>query len=163
MTENKKDPENRKKEDILKALKVINFFSSHFNVILGLNLKEAKEIAVILNVIGPNTLISLDKLTEKIYDKLSIYSVVIHPVKEASTICNGLYHHTPGPYEPNPKLTTGAGDNFNAGFCLGLALGLSPNLSLVLGTATSGYYVRNGQSPTLEEEIEFLKTWQESL
>ena len=73
------------------------------------------------------------------------------------------YYYTPGPYEPNPKLTTGAGDNFNAGFCFGQVLGLSTQLSLVLGTATSGYYVRNAKSPTLKDIITFLNYWENSL
>jgi len=64
-----------------------------------------------------------------------------------------------GPFDPNPKLTTGAGDNFNAGFCLGQVLDLSPKESLIIGTATSGFYVRNAASPTFHELIEFLSEW----
>ena len=88
---------------------------------------------------------------------------MVHPVKEAATVCNGEYYHTLGPYEPEPKLTTGAGDNFNAGFCFGQVLGLSPKESLILGTATSGYYVRNAESPTKEKLISFLEEWCSSL
>ena len=47
-----------------------------------------------------------------------------------------------GPYTSNPRLTTGAGDNFNAGFCLGQLLGLSPQQCLITGTGTSGFYVQ---------------------
>ena len=153
------DPENRLKEDVLEALSVIQDFSSHFNVILGLNLKEATEIGDILEISDGFSSLSLDTLTTEIAKRLNIYSLVVHPVKEAATVCNGEYYHTLGPYEPEPKLTTGAGDNFNAGFCFGQVLGLSPKESLILGTATSGYYVRNAESPNKDKLLSFLEEW----
>ena len=157
------DPENRLREDILEALSVIKKFSSNFNVILGLNEKEAYEIGEILNLSSTSEKQPLNILVKLIANKLDIYCLVVHPVKEAFAVCNNTIYHTLGPYEPNPKLTTGAGDNFNAGFCFGQILGLSPQLSLVLGTATSGYYVRNAESPTVNNIISFLKDWKDKL
>lgn len=157
------DPENRLREDILEALSVIKKFSSKFNVILGLNEKEAYEIGEILDLSSTSEKQPLNILVKLIANKLDIYCLVVHPVKEAFAVCNNTIYHTLGPYEPNPKLTTGAGDNFNAGFCFGQILGLSPQLSLVLGTATSGYYVRNAESPTVNNIISFLKDWKDKL
>lgn len=157
------DPENRLKEDILEALSTIKKFSSKFKVILGLNEKEAYEIGNVLDICKPNKKLSLDLLIKSIAEKIGIYCLVVHPVKEAYAICNNTLYHTLGPYEANPKLTTGAGDNFNAGFCFGQVLGLSAQLSLVLGTATSGYYVRNAQSPNIENLVSFLKMWKKSI
>ena len=157
------DPENRLKEDIIEALSTIKKFSSKFKVILGLNEKEAYEIGTVLNTCKHNQKLSLDILIKSIAEKIGIYCLVVHPVKEAYALCNNTLYHTLGPYEPNPKLTTGAGDNFNAGFCFGQVLGLSAQLSLVLGTATSGYYVRNAQSPNVENLVSFLKAWKKSI
>ena len=157
------DPENRLRDDILEALSVIKKFSSKFNVILGLNEKEAYEIGEILDLSSTSEKQPLNILIKLIANKLDIYCLVVHPVKEAFAVCNNTIYHTLGPYEPNPKLTTGAGDNFNAGFCFGQILGLSPQLSLVLGTATSGYYVRNAESPTVNNIISFLKDWKDKL
>ena len=157
------DPENRLKNDILEALSVIKKFSSKFKVILGLNEKEAYEIGEILDISSPSNKPTLDILVKSIAKKLDIYCLVVHPIKEAYAVCNDKLYHTLGPYEPNPKLTTGAGDNFNAGFCFGQTLGLSVQLSLVLGTATSGYYVRNSKSPDLENIIDFLVSWKKIL
>lgn len=157
------DPENRLRDDILEALSVIKKFSSKFNVILGLNEKEAYEIGEILNLSSTSEKQPLNILVKLIANKLDIYCLVVHPVKESFAVCNNTIYHTLGPYEPNPKLTTGAGDNFNAGFCFGQILGLSPQLSLVLGTATSGYYVRNAESPTVNNIISFLKDWKDKL
>ena len=113
------DPENRLREDILEALSVIKKFSSKFNVILGLNEKEAYEIGEILDLSSTSKKPPLNILVKLIANKLDIYCLVVHPVKEAFAVCNNTIYHTLGPYEPNPKLTTGAGDNFNAGFCFG--------------------------------------------
>ena len=157
------DPENRLKEDIIEALSTIKKFSSKFKVILGLNEKEAYEICTVLNICKHNQKLSLDILIKSIAEKIGIYCLVVHPVKEAYALCNNTLYHTLGPYEPNPKLTTGAGDNFNAGFCFGQVLGLSAQLSLILGTATSGYYVRNAQSPNVENLVSFLKAWKKSI
>ena len=157
------DPENRLKNDILEALSVIKKFSSKFKVILGLNEKEAYEIGEILDISSPSNKPTLDILVKSIAKKLDIYCLVVHPIKEAYAVCDSKLYHTLGPYEQNPKLTTGAGDNFNAGFCFGQVLGLSVQLSLVLGTATSGYYVRNSKSPDLESIIEFLANWKKIL
>lgn len=156
------DPENRLKDDILEAISVMKKFSSKFKVILGLNEKEAFEIGEVLDISSKTKKLSLEDLIKSIAQKLDIYCLVVHPVKEAFAVCDNKLYHTLGPYEPNPKLTTGAGDNFNAGFCFGKSIGLSTQLSLVLGTATSGYYVRNSKSPTLENIINFLNDWKEN-
>ncbi|MCX7920523.1 MAG: hypothetical protein N3B21_00650 [Clostridia bacterium] len=159
------DPEKRTKEDITDALNLIRSFSTHFQVILGLNLKEAVEIAIVLGFegydINDTKNIDLQKLVTQVADKLDIYCLVVHPTIEAATVIGGSYYHVQGPYTPKPKLTTGAGDNFNAGFCLGQILNLSPQQSLLLGVATSGYYVRNAKSPAFSDVIEFLKLWSE--
>jgi len=148
------DPEKRTREDIKQALNIIKGFSPFFKVILGLNQKEAKEIAGVLDldIIDLN----LRELTEKLGEKLNIYCLVIHPVNEAVAYSEGNYYHTEGPFTANPKITTGAGDNFNAGFSLGQSLGLTIQDSLLLGVATSGYYVRKAESPTLNDTIKFL-------
>lgn len=158
------DPEKRTSEDIIEALQLIQKFNSYFNVILGLNFKEGVEIAEVLGLTGYKgdyNKVNLKELTEGISKKLNIYCLVIHPTIEASAIIGENYYHVDGPFAANPILTTGAGDNFNAGFCLGQILKLSPEQSLILGVATSGYYVRNAKSPSFEDLKEFLNNWQD--
>ena len=60
-----------------------------------------------------------------------------------------------GPFVQQPKISTGAGDHFNAGFCLGRVLGFSLVESLCVGVATSGYYVRTAESPTATQLADF--------
>ena len=61
-----------------------------------------------------------------------------------------------GPFVQQPKISTGAGDHFNAGFCLGNLLGFSLEESLCTGVATSGYYVRTAESPSASQLAEFV-------
>lgn len=63
-----------------------------------------------------------------------------------------------GYYTPTPRLSTGGGDNFNAGLCFGLLHGLPLAESLKLGNATSGYYVREGESPDVRQLHRFILT-----
>jgi hypothetical protein len=157
------DPEKRTNEDIIEALQLIEKFNIHFNVILGLNLKEAVEVAEVLGTqeykCDNKDKINLKTLTEQISKKLKIYCLVIHPTIEATAVVGENYYHVDGPFTASPILTTGAGDNFNAGFCLGQILNLSPEQSLILGVATSGYYVRNAKSPSFQDLKEFLNNW----
>ena len=50
-------------------------------------------------------------------------------------------------------------DNFNAGFCFGTLLGFEIADSALLGMAVSGYYVKNGRSPSAAELREYLSEW----
>ena len=151
------DPEKRTKEDILQAMKLIGKFESKFRAVLGLNEKELYEIADVFDVKHDG----LKNTTSEVYKKMGIYCLVVHPIKEACCVIDGTYYQVEGPYCEKPVLTTGAGDNFNAGFCLGLALGLEPQESVTLGVCTSGFYVRNGKSPTYEDVMAFVKKWGE--
>jgi sugar/nucleoside kinase (ribokinase family) len=56
-----------------------------------------------------------------------------------------------GPFTPKPLITTGAGDHFNSGFCLGKLLGLDNRMSVLCGVTTSGYYVRTAHSPSIAQ------------
>ena len=149
------DPEKRTKEDILHAMKLITRFEEKFRTILGLNEKEVYEIAAVFDIKED----SLEDTVTAVYKAMGIYCLVVHPTRSACCCIDNQYYAIDGPYCESPKLTTGAGDNFNAGFCLGQSLGIDPLYSLVLGVATSGFYVRNAHSPNFEQVINFIESW----
>lgn len=154
------DPEKRTAEDIGRALKLIGNFQSHFDVILGLNEKEAHEVGDVFGL-KPNSS-SVDCLAEhcrKLAEKLNISTLVVHPVTYALAVSNNVVNVVEGPVTTKPLITTGAGDHFNSGFCLGKLLGLSNELSVLTGVTTSGYYVRTAKSPTVSELAKFLNDW----
>jgi len=155
------DPEKRTKEDILAAMKLIGQFEQKFRAVLGLNEKELYEIADVFGITynSEKTPETLEKTTLAVYNELGIFCLVVHPVHTACCVVGGEYFNVSGPFCAKPVLTTGAGDNFNAGFCLGLSLGLLPLQALLLGVSTSGFYVRNAHSPSFEQVINFIESW----
>ncbi len=147
------DPKKRTKNDIFEVLSLISKFQKNAEIILGLNKNESEVVMEVLDISAENIIMR----TEKIREKLGITAVTIHPLKGASCSTKKGCLWIDGPYTPKPKLTTGAGDNYNAGFCCGWISGFSPEECLTLGVYTSGFYVRNCYSPIQDELIEFLK------
>lgn len=154
------DPEKRTREDKLRALQLIVKFQKYFDVILGLNEKEASEVGTALGLPcpGPDRA-GLLELARQINAKVPVKTVVVHPVSYALTCSGGQTSVVDGPFVAKPLITTGAGDHFNAGFCLGKLLGLTDEQSLLVGVTTSGYYVRNAVSPTIANLAGMLKDW----
>ena len=154
------DPEKRTPKDISRALDLISQFEKFFDVVLGLNEKEACEIG---HVLGLNANIrnrdGLASLSNAIQLKLNINTLVVHPVTYALAVSHGEVSIVDGPYVDKPLITTGAGDHFNSGFCLGKLLGFNNAGSVLLGVSTSGYYVRNGQSPNIDGLVQMLRNW----
>lgn len=157
------DPEKRENEEIKEMLDLLKDFSDYFFVVLGLNKKEAFDVADVLELFDHSTLekmqVSLEDLNQELFEYLQIDAVVIHPVDRSCTVVDGVFYEEEGPYIAKPKLSTGAGDNFNAGFMLGLLLGLTPDQALLTGMGTSGFYVRNARSPKFKELTSFLVDW----
>ena len=153
------DPAKRTREDIADALKAIAKFQKHFRVILGLNLQESRQIGEVLGLCAPDdTAEQVTAHAAHILEKLKIDTVVIHPTAFAAAADSTGATHVAGPFTAKPKITTGAGDHFNAGFCIGRLLGLDLAASLQIGVATSGFYVRQAKSPRLEDLKKFLQT-----
>jgi len=154
------DPEKRPADDIARALELISRFERYFKVILGLNEKEAYEIAEVLGLPhSDHTPEGLSTLVTLIHAKLRIDTVVVHPVSYALAVSNGVVDLAHGPVITRPAITTGAGDHFNSGFCLGKLLGLDNATSLLSGVSTSGFYVKTGQSPRIKDLADLMCNW----
>lgn len=154
------DPEKRTHEDIARALKLIEKFQARFEVILGLNEKESFEIAEVLKLEAQDhSPAGLCELASQIRHQTNINTVVIHPVSFAVAANGSDTAAVEGPLTSKPLITTGAGDHFNAGYCLARMLALTNEESLWTGVATSGYYVRNAKSPTVQDLIHMLRNW----
>ncbi|HPY29522.1 MAG TPA: PfkB family carbohydrate kinase [Verrucomicrobiota bacterium] len=154
------DPEKRTAADIQRALDLILAFRPYFDVILGLNEKEAYEIARVLGLDkGDGSRPALAALAAAIHARVPVQTLVVHPVPYALCVSNGQTQMVEGLYTTQPRLTTGAGDHFNSGFCLGKLLGLEDELALLTGVTASGYYVIKGQSPSVPDLVRALQHW----
>jgi sugar/nucleoside kinase (ribokinase family) len=152
------DPEKRTHKDINDALAIVGKFQGAFDVILGLNLKEAGAILEVLGLPAasdPEAMI--ESTAQAIQQKLNIYCCVVHPRSGAAAATANASGKFAGPFVRHPRISTGAGDHFNAGFALGQVLGFTLEESLCSGVGTSGYYVRSGISPTAAQLAEFVE------
>ncbi|MBV8782362.1 MAG: hypothetical protein JO353_13275 [Phycisphaerae bacterium] len=151
------DPEKRTHQDIAEALAILSRFQKSADVILGLNLKESGEIAEVLGLpVSGNPESQIEATAAAIRKKLDIHCVVVHPRRGAAAATATETAAFAGPFVEQPKISTGAGDHFNAGFCLGRVLGMGLAESLCTGVATSGYYVRTAESPTAAQLSNFI-------
>ena len=150
------DPKKRSKEDIAEVLKILSEIQAGVDVVLGLNENESVQVAQVLFEFEGD---DLSARAQKIRTELGLFQVVVHPTHSAVVASADGEWLIEGPFTPKPKLTTGAGDNFNAGYCNGLLTGLEPEACLMTGVCSSGFYVRNCRSATRPELTAFLRQW----
>src|SRR6185503_11052774 len=154
------DPVKCAPKEIAEAVHFLKKFRKSHRVVLGVNQKESMEISAAIGLKFKPEEIEANAATLR--KELDLDAVVIHPTKNAACATEKGSAVIDGPFCQNPKLTTGAGDNFNAGFCIGLLAGLEPQEMLISGVANSGFYVRNGRSAKAADLVGFLDQWEKN-
>jgi hypothetical protein len=155
------DPEKRPADEIAAAVRMLKKFRKTHRVVFGVNQKESIEVGNALKLkFNPD---EIEKNAITLRKELDLDVVVIHPTRNAACATETGSAYIDGPYCQNPKLTTGAGDNFNAGFCLGLLAGLDAKEMLAAGVGNSGFYVRNARSSGPGDLSKFLRNWAKRL
>ncbi len=147
------DPSKRAISELQEALHLLQKFSAWYDVVLGLNIVEVEKVAGSLGYDkGPcKKEEDYDQALSFIAEKTHFSQIALHTKHFAKVAFEGTIQTTPVSHCEKPKISTGAGDNFNAGYCGGLLLGMTPSACLAMGVLSSGLYVRHGQSPSLEE------------
>ena len=155
------DVSERTTEDILEALQLIRKFSTHYKVLLGLN---ENETILLYKAIFPEKEVG-DWITigKEIFDFLKVDSLVVHTLTSSMAWDSNGTAQVESLYVKKPKLSTGGGDNFNAGLCFGELIGLDFEGALYCANGTSGFYVRNAKSPTIDDLIATLENWEDLL
>jgi hypothetical protein len=152
------DFSEKSREDILKVVELMNKFNKHYKVILSLNEVEA---ALLYRALYPEICqMDLKAMGQVIFEALEIDGIVVHTLNTSIAWDKNGAAEVPSLYVKRPKLSTGAGDNFNAGLCLGQLIGLNFEESLYIANATTGYYVRNAHSPNIQEVLYTLDNWE---
>ncbi|MBZ9685997.1 hypothetical protein G9F72_006565 [Clostridium estertheticum] len=151
------DCSERSKEDICEAIDLIRQFGDYFKVILGLNENETNLVYKALKSERGNK--DLLTIGDELYKELKIDALVVHTHKSSIAWHKDGRSQISSLFVQKPKLSTGGGDNFNAGLCFGQLLGLNFESSMYIANATSGYYVRNGKSPSIDNLIQTLVEW----
>ncbi|TVQ61584.1 MAG: carbohydrate kinase family protein [Phycisphaerales bacterium] len=149
------DPAKRTDEDIARAVGVLRKMDALVPVTLGLNLSEAERLAHVLGVaaFGDEHNTSLARAVRDgaaaIREASGLSCVVVHPRQGAGAATATEREWFEGPFTRSPRLSTGAGDHFNAGFAFAQSLNLPLSQCLAVGVGVSGAYVRDAASPDL--------------
>ncbi len=160
------DPEKRTTEDLTGALDLLGEMQAHADVVLGVNLRESVQVARVLDIDPTDDPAGmLADLAAAIRESLAIHGVVVHPRHSAAAAIRAgegvETGHVSAAFTRTPRLSTGAGDNFNAGFCVGLLADLPVAECVALANAASGFYVREARSGSLDEIAEFCQAMPE--
>jgi hypothetical protein len=139
---------------ISKALALLPYFKQFGKVVMGLNQNEA--LAIGQHFLASSVNQPMSTLIDVLYRELKIDTLVIHHRTQAIAVQGTEKVSVDSQLVQNPKLLTGAGDNFNAAFCLGMLLNLNLAECLQLAHGQSRFYIQQGFSPTLQQLIQSL-------
>jgi len=158
------DPSSRSAADIMKMTGILRDFEPAGPLTLGLNGNEANILCRLHNLAAVSHEATPDETLAQagaLRKRLEISRVIIHRRRFAVSSDVDEDFIQPGPHCQNPKKSTGAGDRFNAGVCLALALGCNAADALAMGCGTAGFFVRNARSANQYELADFLRKWAE--
>ncbi|WP_194778006.1 hypothetical protein [Pararhodonellum marinum] len=152
------DPSRKSNHEIREALQIISSYTDFGEVTLGLNENETNIVfAALENARKKES--SMEEKAKVIFDTMTISCLLIHPTNRSFAITQKGEVRVEGKLVEEPKILTGGGDNFNAGYALGWLLDLELEERLLLGMGCSGAYIQNGRSPNLSELGEYLESW----
>lgn len=148
------DCSRKSKQEIQAAIHLLGRFRNYCKVHISLNQNEADLIARALDLPEND---SDEEFIKELFSRSNADVLVIHRVNDAIAFDGVLYEKCDTFFCKEPKILTGGGDNFNAGFCYTLFNNFTLFESLLVANAVSGSYVKTGTSPDVNSLIEFLE------
>lgn len=148
------DCSRRSKEEIIEAVDTLKILRKYYKVILSMNVNESELISAAVGVENRNDGTFLEMMQVRCNTDI----IVVHRNHDAIAYDGASFEKWPTYFSDEPKVLTGGGDNFNAGFCYSLLNGFELRESLIIANAVSGFYVSQGFSPLFNELVNFLKT-----
>ncbi len=153
------DSSARSSEEINGVIELVGGFNKLFDVCVSVNLNEYQTLC---RAVGIDDKCSREN-AEQLFAKLNVKTFVIHTLKEAYFIQKDIFEEKSNMHVKKPVISTGGGDNFNAGLLFALVNRATPEVCLNFANATSAYFVSNGKSPELLDLVMFLENWKDSL
>jgi hypothetical protein len=147
------DCSRKSKTEIQMAIDLLGRIRNYLKVHVSLNQNEASLVARALDLPENGT---DEEFLKALFRICNADVLVIHRVNDALAYDGLSFEKCDTFLCQEPKILTGGGDNFNAGFCYALFGNYSLLESLVIANAVSGSYVRTGESPDINNLIKFL-------
>lgn len=140
------------------GIEAINRLDDTVPVTVSSNRTETLRIASLFKDISGDSLAEAARVAR---EGLGVSKFAVHTPTEAISVTEMNEDQIEIPYEPEPELTTSAGDHFNAGLILGRLAGLDDGAQLVTGAGVAGYFIRNANPPTYEQLCGFIDEYEE--
>lgn len=151
------DCSRRTADDFAKLSELIGRLSSRYETILCLNRNEVLELHRMLR--GTDHAADVEFAGAALFAALDVHTLIVRHPRAAIAWTNGGVVTAETSYVEHPLLSTGGGDNFNAGFCFARLSGLDTEPALMIASAVAGFYVTAGDSPTPPQLAAFLRNW----
>ncbi len=145
------DFSKRTADDIKNALDTLKRFNQYFRVVLGLNRNEARLLYEVLTGIPADN--DLIETGDKIRQELQTEMLLVHHHNVAIAWHEGKASIDECEVINSPVISTGAGDNFNAGFAIATLMNLDIPDCLSLAHRFAGHYMRTGSSLTMADAV----------
>lgn len=141
------DCSKRSVESISTALTLISQFNFYGKVTLSLNRNESE--IVYKTLFNEDAAGKMESVGQRLFSKLKVDTLVIHSAKTSMAWDQSGFYEIEPEYMANPLISTGAGDNFNAGYCIAMLLGGNVTYSIMLANMVANRYMSTGLSPDL--------------
>lgn len=151
------DPSKKSGDEVRAVLQLMRDYQAYGSVTMGLNENETHKLFGLLTENDDER--DLLAKGQYIFETTKIDRLVVHPIDQCIVFETGKTYSIKGRLVSKPKVTTGGGDNFNAGYSLGMLYGFPTEHCMVLAMATSGWYVTYGRSPEIKDVIGYLNDW----
>ena len=148
------DCSRKSKQEIQFAIDLLGRFRNYFKVHISLNQNEADLVAAAMELLHSS---DDENFIKSLFKTINTDVLVIHRTNDALGYDGDNFEICDTYFCTKPSILTGGGDNFNAGFCFALFHDLDLLQSLIVANAVSGYYVKTGTSPSVDNVIDFLK------
>ena len=151
------DCSSRTKDEMTAALSLLKKIAAYGKVILSVNHNESIFIHNTLFE-GITRYDNIKMFGEKLFATLQVDTLLLHNRDKAVAFRANEFAEKESFFIETPKLLTGAGDNFNAGFCFAQLMDCCLEDSLLIAHLISSYYIKNGASAGWNDLMDALKT-----
>ena len=134
--------------EIEAVLSLIAKISARRKTILSMNKNETLDIYK--KITGQSQSCSASEAAQLLFERITVDELVVHQHTESIALSAEGMVRKQCILNNNPKISTGAGDHFNAAYCLASLAGLPIAEKLTFANAYSGAYIAKGSGPSLD-------------
>jgi len=150
------DCSKRPPNEIREMGEMMKEFGQYFKVVFSLNLNENLLVSSAFGGNFAGDPKNPEASGQFVYEALNPHALVIHLLDGVLLYEADGHTFLPTKRIVSPKISTGGGDNFNAGLSLALLMDMEYKEAIAVANATGSFYVANGKSATFQELLSYV-------